>query len=79
MSTIEKLQHVMRSVFFDDTLTIAPHMSALDVDGWDSLSHSMLVLDIEQAFGIDLDVGKVAACRNVGELVQYIDSLTPRQ
>lgn len=33
MDTTEKLQQVMRAVFMNASLVIAPHMTALDVDG----------------------------------------------
>ena len=77
MTTQERLQGVMRKVFFNDQLEISPAMTALDVDGWDSLSHSMLLLDIEQEFGVELDVVKVSQCSNIGELIQYVDLLKP--
>jgi acyl carrier protein len=77
MTTQERLQKVMRSVFFNDQLDIEPHMTALDVDGWDSLSHSMLLLDVEQEFSVELDIARVSACRDIGELIHYIDSLAP--
>ncbi len=79
MTTQQRLQQVMRNVFFNDQLEIAPSMTALDVDGWDSLSHSMLLLDVEQEFSIELDIARVSACRDIGELISYIDSLQPQQ
>lgn len=63
----------MRGVFLDDTLVVSRSTTALDVDGWDSLSHSMLLLELEQAFGITLDADEAARCANVGELADCIE------
>jgi len=73
MNTLERLQAVMRGVFLDDSLVVGASTTALDVDGWDSLSHSMLMLEIEQAFGIELDLAEAGRCANVGELVGCIE------
>jgi acyl carrier protein len=74
-TTLDTLQALMRDVFMDDSIRIEPPMTALDVPGWDSLSHTLLMLEIESAFGIQVDLEKVAGCADIGQLVAYIDSL----
>lgn len=71
--TLDRLQTVMRGVFLADDLVVSRSTTALDVDGWDSLSHSMLLLEVEQAFGITLDADAAARCANLGELVDCIE------
>lgn len=73
VTTLDRVQDVMRGVFLDDTLVVSRSTTALDVDGWDSLSHSMLLLELEQAFGITLDADEAARCANVGELADCIE------
>lgn len=75
MNAQETLQQSMREVFANATLVIAPHMSALDIDGWDSLSHTLLVLQLESVFGVELDFEAVAACQDIGALTAYITGL----
>lgn len=74
MNTLSQLQHVMRGVFFDDTLVVSPQTTALDVAGWDSLSHSMLMLEIEAQFGVEIELDAAARCADVGELAALIDA-----
>lgn len=74
MSTLNRLQDVMRGVFFDDALIVTPQTTALDVAGWDSLSHSMLMLEIEAQFGVEIELDAAARCANVGELAALIDA-----
>lgn len=77
VTTLDRVQDVMRGVFLDDTLVVSRSTTALDVDGWDSLSHSMLLLELEQAFGITLDADEAARCANVGELADCIERQPP--
>lgn len=74
--TFSKLSRVFREVFDDDDLTLDRSTSAATVDGWDSLRHVVLLLNIEKAFGIKFSSAQVASLKNVGELVDLIDRLT---
>lgn len=47
-------------------------MSARDIDGWDSISTSYLVLNIEEKFDIELDVDRLLSSENLGELIEYL-------
>lgn len=73
MNTLAILQQVMRLTFFNDNLRITPEMVAMDVDGWDSLSHTILMVELERALGIEVELDEVAACENLGELGAYLD------
>jgi len=75
MTLYAKLQDVMRNVFMAPTLEIGPETTALDVPGWDSLSHTLLILEMEAAFGVHIDPDRVALCNNLQELIEYIASL----
>lgn len=76
-TTLDRLQRLMREVFLDEGLNIGPETTALDVDGWDSLSHSMLMLEIEQAFGVPIDPALAARFADVGELLRHLDAHAP--
>lgn len=75
MTTHSKLQDLMRNVFMEPTLEIGPETTALDVAGWDSLSHTLLILEMEAVFGVRIEPEQVAACENIQQLIEYIDSL----
>ncbi len=55
----------------DDVIT--PETTSADVPGWDSLSHSMLLMAIEEQFGVDLPLDRVFEARDVGELAAIVD------
>ena len=46
--------------------------TAADIDGWDSLSHSMLIMNVEEEFGLELPLDELFALDNVGELLDLI-------
>ncbi|MDX2158262.1 MAG: acyl carrier protein [Hyphomicrobiaceae bacterium] len=55
---------------------ISESTTAADVDGWDSLSHVTLMLDVERHLKIRLPVRRTTEARNVGDLLDIVlDSL----
>jgi len=63
---------IIRKAFRQPDVEITRETTALDVDGWDSLSHTMLLLDIEKHFGLRLPADRVYDLADVGELVDLI-------
>ena len=57
-----------------DTLVTRETTSAT-VDGWDSLSHAILIMNIEDAFGCELPFKAVSELANVGELADLVASV----
>lgn len=79
MTTSEKLNDVFRMVFDDDTLQIAPEMTANDIDGWDSLSHINLITSVEATFAIRFTQKELMTLKNIGDLLKIIESKVPQQ
>lgn len=48
---------------------------ANDILGWDSLSHTVLLLKIEDAFDIEFPEDEMFTVRNVGELAALVQRL----
>jgi acyl carrier protein len=74
MTTMEKLNSIFREVFDDDTLNVAPQTTANDVDGWDSLSHTNLIVAVENKFNIRFNQKELLTFKNVGDLLRSIES-----
>jgi acyl carrier protein len=60
-----------------DTFACAPNQvtrqsTAADVDGWDSLSHAVLLVTIERRFGVRLSYDEVYAIADVGGLIDCV-------
>jgi acyl carrier protein len=73
--TLTELQRIMREVFVNPGLVLSADMSALDIDGWDSLSHTVLMVEIEQAAGVRVDLRHVSTLNDLGQLLAYVNAL----
>jgi acyl carrier protein len=71
---VSKLTLVFRSVFNDNTLILSDELTANDVDNWDSLSHMILITEIEKAFSIKFKLKDLNKMRNVGDMIEIIMS-----
>jgi len=60
---------VVRTFRVVDPASIDEQTTAQDVDGWDSLSHTMLLMEIETQLRCDLPLDEIYLASNVGELV----------
>jgi acyl carrier protein len=47
-------------------------MTAEDVEGWDSMNHIFIVVEIERRFGIKFQAAEMEELRNVGELAALV-------
>jgi acyl carrier protein len=69
-----KLTEIFRDVLNNDEIVLAPHLTANDVAGWDSLSHVRLILTVEKVFRVSFSASQVGRLKNVGELADLIQS-----
>ncbi|MCM1193014.1 MAG: acyl carrier protein [Butyrivibrio sp.] len=69
-----KVKDLCRVVFADDELEVTSETTARDVEMWDSLTHVVLISEIERAFGIKFKLDEMQKARNIGELVHIVES-----
>ncbi len=67
-----QLEGVFHRVFFDDAIELRREHTALDIDGWDSLTHVRLIMAIEKQFSISLPAAEVVELSTVGELADIV-------
>jgi len=71
-TVIAQLTPVFRKIFNAPELEITDEMTANDVEGWDSLSHMLLIADVETAFSIKFKLKDLNKMRNVGDKIDII-------
>ena len=71
---VVSLTSIFRKVFSDDLLELTDKLSANDVDRWDSLSHMLLITEIEKCFSITFKLKDLNKMQNVGDMVEIIIS-----
>ena len=72
---LEKLNDIFRDVFDDEELTVTEATTAADVEGWDSLTHIMLLSAIEDEFDVKFDMKAIQGLKNVGAMAELVGSL----
>jgi acyl carrier protein len=77
-SIFDRLTPVLRDVFDNDNIVATPDLTAHRVEGWDSLGHVRLVLEIEREFSLRFSAPEIASLKNVGELAALIEKKTCR-
>jgi len=76
---IAKLNEIVAGTLGLDRVELAPHMTASDVEGWDSVSTIQILVAIEAEFGIRFRTAEMASIENVGGLVsRIVDHLSER-
>lgn len=71
---VEKLTGIFRTVFSDDSLIITDELTADDVERWDSLSHMLLIAEVETEFSVKFKLKELNKMRNVGDMITSIMS-----
>jgi acyl carrier protein len=71
-----RLNEIFRDVFEDDELEVTRETTAQDIEGWDSLMHVTLIVNVEKSFGIRFGSAEVASLQNVGQLADLVASRT---
>lgn len=71
---IAKLTDVFRSVFDNGELELSDELTANDVENWDSLTHMLLISEIETAFQIKFRLKELNKMRNVGDLIELLSN-----
>jgi acyl carrier protein len=67
------LTEIFRETFADPNLVVAPEMTAKDIEGWDSLKMVIIILAVEERFGIEFRTREMDALRCVGDFAALIE------
>lgn len=67
-----ELNIVFRQVLEDDTIELTPTTTAEDVEGWDSMNHIFIVVELEKRFGVKFHAAEMEELKNVGELATLV-------
>lgn len=74
METIKRLSEIFIDILDLDELNLARETTANDIEEWDSLSHIMLIVAIEKQFKIRFTSREIQNWKNVGEMIDCIET-----
>ena len=67
-----KLAVIFRKVFNNPDILITDELTANDVANWDSLSHMILIGEVEKNLGISFKLKELNKMKNVGNMMDII-------
>ena len=73
MNVLDELTKVFREYFEDDEIVLTPETTSADIDGWDLLSHALLMATVENKLKIEFTQRELLSFDNVGDLVRTIE------
>jgi acyl carrier protein len=74
MSVFEKLQEIMATALELPAGTIRENSTMDEIEEWDSLGHVHIMVALEQAFDLYMDVDDFAELDSVPAILQYLES-----
>lgn len=74
--TLAKVTEAIRDLFDDYDGPVTRETSAADISDWDSLANVQLMVMVEQATGVQFTTAEIQNFKNVGDLVDAVDSKT---
>ena len=66
------LEDIFHQVLENPSIKLGPQTTADDVEGWDSMNHVFIAVEIERRFNIKLQAAEMEELKNVGEMVAAI-------
>ena len=71
---LNQVNQVFIDILDEDNVKLEETSTADDVEGWDSLTHVQLVVAIEKKFKIRFAAKEIQSWKNVGELIDSVNS-----
>jgi len=69
---IEQIRVVLVNILKHQDFEMKDELSAKDVDGWDSLTHMIIITDLESKFDIKFKLKELNKLNNMGNLIELI-------
>lgn len=66
------LQKIYCTILKKDQVILTDETTAADIDGWDSLTHMLLMDSVEKEFAIKFKLMEIMKFNNVGDMVACI-------
>jgi acyl carrier protein len=69
---LEGLTRIFRNITENHDLVLTPDLTADDVEGWDSLNHTLIIAEIQKQFNIKFTLSEVLKLENIGDLLTAV-------
>ena len=69
---MSQVETIFRTVLQNESVVLTDETTAEDVPGWDSLTHVVLISEIEKHFGIRFAIREMLSWKTVGKMIDCI-------
>lgn len=69
-----KIREAFVKVLEHDNFELTDATTANDVDGWESITHMMIISEVEKSFEIKFKLMDLMNMNNVGDLIRTVES-----
>lgn len=69
-----KLKDILVEILKHDDFEMRDDLTAAQVEGWDSLSHAMIIMEIETNFGAKFSLREINKLSDMGSLLDLIQT-----
>lgn len=69
----KRLEQVIRDVFPIETDTIDEKWTSDDIPDWDSVGHLNLIMEIEKAFDVKIEIEEMFEVESLGDITTILD------
>jgi acyl carrier protein len=76
---LANVQEAFKGAFDIDPQLVSMETTASDISAWDSVGHLSLAGQLEEVFGISLDVDELMEMESVREIVRIISTKLPKK
>ena len=66
---IERLSSVVKDILDLESLSLTKEMTAMDIEGWDSLSHINIIVAVEEEFNCSLSLSEMKKLKSIGDFI----------
>lgn len=74
-SDIQQLtQEVLQKILNNQQLVVSDELTADQVEGWDSLTHMVIITELEKKFNIRFRFDEIAGFERVGDMIDRIQN-----
>jgi acyl carrier protein len=69
---LNEVNQIFKRVFENENIAINPETTADDVDEWDSLNHTVMIVEVEKHFSVKFKLKELLGFKNVGDMCRCI-------
>ena len=71
---VHQIQEILEKVLKHSRFEIHDELTATMVEGWDSLTHMVIITEIEKSFAVQFKLKEINKLKNMGNLIELIQS-----